>query len=185
MTVHELCDDILKLCSTNMQLSYTFSLQKKYETNGISVNQLEGILKHLSDNPPAYLNKHGDVYVLTPAGKYFLDCGGYAGQIQRENEEKQIKQEQQKLVNEVNKSVLETNVSVRKTRTLQIITMVVTAIVAVCAFLISLFSYLRNDEKLPILLLQRQQVQTQKELDSLKFLLSTKISPDTVQIKHP
>jgi hypothetical protein len=174
MTIHELCDDILKTCRLNSQLSYAISLQQLYAAKGINVNQLEGALNFLSNNPPAYLSKNVNVYVLTPAGEYFLECGGYAGQQQREREAKE-------LANNINQSVLETNNSVRRTHTFQKWTTIATIIVILCAFLISLLNYLRYDDKSPVLLLQQQQVNIKQDLDSLKILMKAKVSQDTLK----
>jgi hypothetical protein len=178
MEMYELCDEILNFCAKNKSIFYTGTLIKEYEKRGVREIQLEGALIFLSGNPPAYLSISArDIYILTPLGEFFASNGGYA-------EEKRVKQEERETAKQLNKSVLGTNDSVRRSHSFQKCTNIAMLVVVISAFLISLFNYLRNDDKLPILLLQQQQVKLMQEIDSLKFLIKQQASRDTSSKKH-
>ena len=185
MTTNDLCDDILKLCVTKIQLTPNFTLQQLYAAKGVQPSEVEGVLRYLSNNPPAYLQKLGDNYVLTPAGEEFIKAGGYAGQKQRESTEQIINQQDRELTKLVNKSVLDTNNSVLQTHGFQRRTTWITLMVAISSVVIAAIGLFKDNGSPKVEPLVRQQLQMQRQIDSLQNLLKSQSCPDTLQQKHP
>ncbi|MGD0038274.1 MAG: hypothetical protein ABSC53_13395 [Bacteroidota bacterium] len=183
MTQHELCDEILKLCLSKMQLRQNFSIYQWCSAKGADLNESTSALNTLCHNSPPYLSAVGERYVLTPDGEYFVNSGGYAGKAEREAKEQLAKEEEKKLIKAVNQSVLDTNSSVRSTHTFQKTTARITLFVAICSVLISFFTFLKecspSQTKVPT------QTQSQREIDSLKSLIKEATSQDTLREKHP
>jgi hypothetical protein len=184
MTTNDLCDDILKLCRTKLQLTPNFTLQQLYAAKGVHPNEIEAVLRFLSNNPPAYLQKLGDNYVLTPAGEEFINAGGYAGQKQKEETDHIINQQDRELTRLVNKSVIDTNNSVLETHGFQKRTTWITLVVAICSVIIAAIGLFKDGCKSKVEPLGQQQLQLQRQIDSLQYLLKAQSCPDTIQQKH-
>ena len=189
MTTHELCDDILNLCLQKIQLNPRFSIFQLYSAKGLGMHEIESALNTLTEGDPAYLNKIGEIYVLTPRGESFIKNGGFAEQTKREKEEKTAKQERQKLLDNVNKSILDTNESVQATHKFQKSSTRAMIIVAICSLIISfislLISIIRSQTPPPTILQPQQQISMQKVQDSLSAQLKDTSSVGSLKKKLP
>jgi hypothetical protein len=183
MTMQEVCDEVLRYCVQNNNRLDKDIAHNDFSNKGISYVEFVGALSALSDNQPAYLTIRGAYHVLTPEGEKFIRIGGYAHIREQEEIERLSKEEDRRFSKLVSQSVLDTNKSVQETHSFQKRITITMLIITTLALVVSVIGLLRNSDKSQIQPLLQQQIQLQRQIDSLQYLLRARPTSDTLFTK--